>query len=146
MMSRATSTDEMNRVTAGQISRVVTADEMSRVTADEMSREEQLFCTQVESQPPSQPMELPSYEEATKQPLASCGMGTRFCRQVSFHAPVSFRNLVRQATVHLAGGEENTTEQKTNLWTTIIMFSPFVLTIFSVLIVFLYLLYGSVSG
>jgi len=81
-MSRATSTDEMNRVTAGQISRVVTADEMSRVTADEMSREEQLFCTQVESQPPSQPMELPSYEEATKQPLASCGMGTRFCRQV----------------------------------------------------------------
>jgi len=56
------------------------------------------------------------------------------------------RNLVRQATVRLSGGEEDTTEEKTNLWTTIIMFSPFVLTIFSVLIVFLYLLYGSVSG
>ena len=40
--------------------------------------EEQFSCTQ----PLSQPMELPSYEEATKQPLASDRMGTKFCRQV----------------------------------------------------------------
>ena len=69
-MSRTTFADEMSRVGAEQMSRVT--------SIDEMSRNEQLSCTQ----PLSQPMELPSYEEATKHPAASDRKGARFCRQV----------------------------------------------------------------
>ena len=73
-------------------------DEMSREAArDQMRGEEQLSSTQQLSQP----MELPSYEEATKQPLASDRMGTKFCRQVfcqkgfvSYHKEVVILILV----------------------------------------------------
>ena len=40
--------------------------------------------------------------------------------QVSRGAPVSVRNLVRQATIHLAG-EDETIEHKTDIWTTVIV-------------------------
>ena len=91
-------------------------------------------------------MELPpSYEEATKQPDAFdriVGMGSRFCRQVSLcrwcfrecevcsqvsrGAPVSVRNLVRQATVHLAGEDERT-EQKTDFWINVILLTVLII-------------------
>ena len=43
-----------------------------------------------------------------------------FLSQLSRGAPVSVRNLVRQATVHLAG-EDETTEHRTELWVTVIL-------------------------
>ena len=51
---------------------------------------------------------------------------SELCSQVSRAAPVSVRNLVRQATVHLAG-EDETTEQKTEFWITVIAVNIFIL-------------------
>ena len=99
----------------------------------------------------------PSYEEATKQPDAFdriVGIGSTFCRQVflcrwcfqeseicsqvSRGAPVSVRNLVRQATVHLAG-EDETTEQKTDFWITLILWTVLIILALALILILILL-------